>query len=386
MPTRPLSLLAAVTALVAGLALAAPPARASSIVYACGLNLCSIGADGTGQRQVTSDGTSTRPYTWPSLSRDGARMSWIRNGDLFIGTPAATPAVGPIVRSAQYAVLRPDGAQVGALVMSFVFFGDYLYVYDAGGATVFDGPSPANYSLGWAPDGTVLLPWHGDPKIGICAIARDPDGGWACARRVAADPGADLDFPAVSPDGRLLAVQDAGRIAVFDYASGAFLRFVTAGPTDTAPTWSPDSAAIAFQRGDSASTTEVRVVGADGTGERRLAGGGAQTPSWGGPADAAARTLRADATQRGASVRATVVVTRAGSRMSGKLTTTSGRAVGTLSKRGLKAGTLRLTVPLGAGGRSALRRAGKLRLRLRVTVTPPTGRAVTLSRSLTLRR
>ena len=63
------------------LALFAPRADAT-IVYGCGLNLCTVAPDGTGAKQLTTDGTSGMPYTWPSLSRDGSRMSFIRNGAL----------------------------------------------------------------------------------------------------------------------------------------------------------------------------------------------------------------------------------------------------------------------------------------------------------------
>lgn len=388
------------TVVLAGLAPA--PARASSIVYSCGYDLCAIAPDGSGQHPVTTDGTSTSPYTWPSLSLDGTRMSWIRNGDLFLGTAAAQPSVGPIVRSAQFARLRADGAQIAALVMSFVFTGDFLYVYDAAGATLVSGPRPDGYSAGWAPDGTVLVPWAGTAKSGICTIAQDPaTTTWNCATRVAEDPAADLNFPAVSPDGRLLAVDDGGRIAIFDYATHALLRTVTAGPTDTTPAWSPDSASVTYQRG-SGGATEIRVVGADGSGDRLLAAG-AQTPTWGGPADVApapgptpapgpsgaavARSLTAARRQRGRSVRARVVITTAGARLRATLTTTAGRrrTLGTLTRSGLPAGTTTLRLPLNAAGRAALRRSGELRMRLTLAVTAA-GTTTRLTAPVRLRR
>lgn len=385
--------------LAAALVLPVAPAGASTVIYSCGRDLCAIAPDGTGGRQLTSDGTDVRPYTWPSLSQDGTRMAWIRNGDLFLGNAAAQPSVGPVVRSAQFARLRPDGAQVAALVMSFVFTGDFLYVYDSGGATVLSGPRPDAYSAGWAPDGSLLVPWSFDGHVGICTIAQDPaTKTWDCATRVARDPAADLNFPAVSPDGRLLAVDDGGRIAVFDVGSHALLRTVTAGTTDTAPVWSPDSAAIAYQRG-SGGSTEVRVVGADGSGDRLLAAGG-QAPTWGGPADTAAptpapaptagavaRSLSVTRSQRGRSVRARITIATTGARLRATLTTTSGRrrTLGTLTRKGLYAGSLSLKVPLSTAGRSALKRAGTLKLRLTVAVTAG-GTTTTLTAPVRLRR
>ncbi len=397
-----LSRLRVATVAAIALAGAALPSAAigSSIVYQCGLNLCRIAPDGSGQAQVTTDGTSVRPYTWPSLSRDGTRMAWIRNGDLFLGDAGAQAATGPVVRSAIYDVIRPDGAQVGALVMSYVFHGAYYYAYDAAGETVFSGPEPANYSLGWGPSNEVLLPWAdaASSKIGICTAAPDPQGGWMCVTRVAQDATNDLNYPAVSPDGRTLAVvvgsrnDSGGRIALYDYASHTFVRFVTAGPVDALPSWSPDSARIVFQRGGGTATA-LYVVSADGAGERLLVGGGAQTPTWGGPADAtgggaAARGLQIAGEQRGRHVHAKLTVLTAGSTVAARLTTTSGRLLGSTTKRGTRAGTLKLTVPLNRTGRSALRRARalKLKLKLKIAVTAPSGTRTTLAGTLRLRR
>lgn len=380
--------------------LPAATARAS-IVYQCAINLCRVEADGTGQAQITSDGTAVSPYTWPSLSRDGTRMAWIRNGDLFLGSASAQPSVGPIVRSAIFAAIRPDGAQVGLLEKSYAFpVGTYVKVYDASGAPVLSGPQPDNYSLGWAPGNALLLPWSGSPKIGIC-VAADTGGSWQCVTRVASDPAGDLNFPAVSPDGKLLAVDDGGRIAVFDYAAHTLLRYVTAGPGDTTPAWSPDSASIAFQRSTgTASSSEVRVVKADGSGERLLAGGGAQTPTWGGPDAPApaptptptpvqqpvAKSLVVTKTQRGTSARGRLVITTAGSRLVVRLKDKRGRLLGSLTRSRVPAGTTKFTVKLNRKGRSALRRAGSLRLRLTITVKPPSGASLVLTAAVRLRR
>lgn len=377
------------------------PAAHAVIVYQCGNDLCRIAPDGSGRAQITSDGTGVSPYTWPSLSRDGTRMAWIRNGDLYLGSATAQPSVGPIVRSAAFDAIRPDGAQVGVLETSyFGVTGTYVKVFDATGAPVISGPQPARYSLGWAPDNSLLLPWSDAPTVGIC-VAVDSGGSWSCATRVAGDPAGDLNFPAVSPDGRLLAVDDGGRIAVFDYAARTLLRYLTGGPSDTTPAWSSDSASIAFQRGTSASTSEVRVVNVDGSGERLLAGGGAQTPTWGGQDGAStpnptsgptpqpgppATNLVVGRAQRGTRVRGRLTVTVTGSRLGVRLTDSRGRLLGTLTRRGLRAGTVRFTVSLNRRGRSALRRAGKLKLRLKVVVTGPSGAKTTLPAVVRLRR
>jgi hypothetical protein len=98
MKARYLAALAA--ALTMCVSLVPAQASASFIVYGCGVNLCRVAPDGTGMRKITTDGTKAANYHWPSLSRDGRRMSWLRAADLMLGDANARPAVGPIERSA----------------------------------------------------------------------------------------------------------------------------------------------------------------------------------------------------------------------------------------------------------------------------------------------
>jgi Tol biopolymer transport system component len=87
--------------------------------------------------------------------------------------------------------------------------------------------------------------------------------------------------PAWSPDSRKLAGSN-GSIFTVD-VDGSDLRELppsieTEG--DGHPSWSPDAARIAFERGElSFSTTDVWVMNADGSGQRRLARFGGQ-PAW----------------------------------------------------------------------------------------------------------
>src|SRR5512135_498050 len=86
-------------ALTICVAFAPAQASASFIVYGCGVNLCRVAPDGTGMRQITTDGTEAANYHWPSLSRGGQRMSWLRGADLMLGDANARAAVGPMERS-----------------------------------------------------------------------------------------------------------------------------------------------------------------------------------------------------------------------------------------------------------------------------------------------
>ena len=117
---------------------------------------------------------------------------------------------------------------------------------------------------------------------GICLLAANTD--FECERDVAQDPVNDLSAPAVSPDGRLLAVarspaeQNAGvgPIVLYDIATGQPVRALTTGADDGLPTFSPDGRRIAFNRG-----RDIYVIAVDGAAgsERRIVTGGLQ-PVW----------------------------------------------------------------------------------------------------------
>ena len=95
---------------------------------------------------------------------------------------------------------------------------------------------------------------------------------------MARDPVNDLSAPAVSPDGRLLAVarspaeQNAGvgPIVLYDVATGQPVRTLTTGADDGLPTFSPDGRRIAFNRGG-----DIYVIAVDGApgSERRIVAG-----------------------------------------------------------------------------------------------------------------
>ncbi|MDX6708627.1 MAG: hypothetical protein QOI48_4473 [Solirubrobacteraceae bacterium] len=115
-----------------------------------------------------------------------------------------------------------------------------------------------------------------------------------------------------------------------------------------------------------------------------------------GPAEPAASALRLTAAQRGVTIRGSVNVRSAGSRLLARAfarrkalfggQSTRQVQVGRQSRASVGAGRVAFAVQISAVARRALRRNGRLAISLRLTVTPPSGPAYTATRPVTLRR
>ena len=117
----------------------ATAAQASSIVYIKAYNVWLANPDGSGQYQVTTDGTSSDPYLYPTQANDGTIMAqrgtgvsstlyrMNQNGTLQApGFGTATPGSGSLEP-----VITPDGTKVA-----------YYFVSVGGGGTSRKRRSP----------------------------------------------------------------------------------------------------------------------------------------------------------------------------------------------------------------------------------------------------
>lgn len=281
------------------------PAPASSLVFRCGAGLANVcRADPAHPGRVTHltrDGSPRRhrpSYTWLSASRDGRRLAFNFDNDLYVADGRARHK-RKIEPSIFTTFVRPDGRQIAFTQSQLVpipcptfncgsTFVPYLYTINPNG-TSRNAVAGSTTTVGWL--GSRLMreddPEGGGPQF-ICVLKSNADR--PCGRTVARDPLRDVYDPVGTPDGRYVVATVAphqsdsskaskltGRIGLFATANGQLVRDLTRGPSDDLPTVSPDGKQVAFSRGSSVYV--VRTNGRDGGRARRLLSGAGQ-PVW----------------------------------------------------------------------------------------------------------
>jgi Tol biopolymer transport system component len=278
---------------------AAAPER-GQVAFVNEIGLLQVGSDATGLTMLRDGAcpTGTLPpcpgavsATW---SPDGTRLAAVVGTQLWLfgadGSRQLVPT-GVAVSGGSPPAWSPNGKQVAFLDREVVdgfgtLFDIYVYDFATGGVRRLT-VGHAVTDLAWAPGPQVVFSSAVGDRFALFLV----DAG-GTVRQLTRPAESEVDRrPAWSPNGREIAFvhlrqigEDAGhgRLTVIS-ADGSSARTLSEAPLgvelDQAPAWSPDGSKIAFTtslNGRPSPITQIvvgrdlYVVGADGTGERRL--------------------------------------------------------------------------------------------------------------------
>lgn len=282
-PTRNLlAILAAMFAFSATLAVMAPPASASTIVYQCGGGVCAVDPDtDAAPRTLTGDGLVT------GITEDGKTASWV-TGSSLVERPLSAGGRNLTLFDGEiydFPRISPDGTR--ALWSFFLSgYGWFTYLAPSTGSGYPPAVASSTYqtSHGWLGSSPLVARRGFDANLArICAEAV---GGASCDTLIATDPDSQVSFPSGSRDGdSVVAVRGpapstfgiplSGRISIYSSNTKTRVRDVTAGTDDAYPSFSFEGDRVTFER-----SGEIYVVAATGGTPRKVATG--SMPFWGG--------------------------------------------------------------------------------------------------------
>ncbi len=313
----------AATALLATLLLpvaVAAEASASNLVFVCGKDLCAASDTGGSRLTLTRDGAARGGYSRPSVSRAGTRIAfkigdpgrvWTakvkrrrgRIAGLGRRTRIAAFRDGPRDATQFDVAMSPGGKRVAWVeIRANVVFGGFDFRRYSARVDGSDARQEASNGgrpfVGWASDGEIVREGLGPTfdaesvDAGLCVPSPQSETNGTCgagSRQLAVDPGGrHLRHPALAGSGRRLvatayayelpdiddSIERPGAIALFDTATAALIRNLTGGPRDLYPSFAPNGAAVAFERGGAVWT----VPTSEGQPRRLLRR--ARQPSW----------------------------------------------------------------------------------------------------------
>ncbi|MFI5207077.1 MAG: hypothetical protein ACHQX4_03575 [Gemmatimonadales bacterium] len=241
-------------------------------------NLYVIGADGTGERQLTHTGAGL-----PRWSREG-RIRFAGqgpdSGTVFVISPDGGTPTAVANLAGRNPVLSPDGGQAAFLTGPWT--STVTAVANADGTAIRElagGGHTTAWNSAWSPDGRRIAYTFGDSTRVLQVHIVNVDGTFDHALTHMPPEEGSAQMPAWSFDGQRLAVQVSngpshrGHIWIVDAATGEARKLAahTEPYLDEVPAWFPDGGRIAFQSNRSGKM-EVWVMNADGSGARQVTG------------------------------------------------------------------------------------------------------------------
>lgn len=273
-------------------------ASAGTLVYVKNDNIWISRPDGSGQRQVTTDGTSSWPYSSPSMADDGTiaaghegQIVRMRQGGTLLNRFTPRALKGSLTNLGQVAI-SPNGATIAYSMVNTGCTGSGCST-----ATGYTAPdratdpevvgSPYATMPSWVGSGRTLQSGGAGAEVTIHDLGHEPEHWFDSA-----DGLTDVEL---SPDGRRLAgaagYQGADGISSYDVVGNATTGSVPPAPTWrcrwsdddggalVGPTWGPDSKALAFQADNGVWIADDVTVGCDSV-EFDLVVPGATGPDW----------------------------------------------------------------------------------------------------------
>jgi Tol biopolymer transport system component len=294
-------------------ALAAFPGTNGVIAFDRDGDIWVVNADGTGERQLTIDASTTCrssagptcSYS-PAWSADGLRVAFERDRDIWVMNADGTGqrrvtscATVPECADSDSGFVEPTFAPDGRLAFWVQRCEEGGYCSPALFVSQGDGSGLRFLTLGsspaWSPRGDeIAFLWYGfEPQCGPQGCQHiyliDP-AGTSGARPVTASLGGEESFPSWTPDGAQLAFSgvyyfnggtpDTGIYLVNRDGTGFRLVVSHGFRDDLEPAVSPDGTKLAYMRfRPYPQSPAVSVVGLDGVGDRIVAAGGS-APDW----------------------------------------------------------------------------------------------------------
>jgi hypothetical protein len=324
---RPIGLLALVAVLVC-----AGSAQASSLVFVKDYNVWLANPDGSGQRQLTTNGFRELPYESPSQADDGTILALRglrfvtldRQGNpigaplpsILVGKPAYAYAVGPFDPK-----ISPDGHKLAYWVGTWSMWFDYgnnITWTDPKDAVIWqnaDSGAQLGFTLfyqkpAWLQDSAHALLNQPYNRLAAQIVAGAVGGSHNDVTPVFNDDDSkpageyysqDVGDAELTPTGdKLVALRGSGQETIRFYDTRGGDPVVSqcylgqpVGGSAADPTWAPDGRAVAWAEGDGIWSTPVGPLdSADCSwAQPHLIIPGASQPDW-GPADATSAAAR----------------------------------------------------------------------------------------------
>jgi Tol biopolymer transport system component len=249
-----------------------------------GSAIYTMNSDGTGQTRLTDLADFAGLPAW---SPDGQTIAFTRGGEIYV---MAADGSGQVqltnLQGATSPAWSPDGRRIAFTKDVDSYPQIWVMNADGSGKTRLTNDARIDRNPAWSPDGQTIAfasdRDRADQQLFEIYTMRT-DG--SDQTRLTKDPipMTSYDEPAWSPDGRKIAFDAAGVIAVMN-ADGSAQTAITTGYDDSWPAWSPDGQKIAFTRQLPSYGYQIYVANADGSGTvSRLSTGTSQDllPDWG---------------------------------------------------------------------------------------------------------